>query len=800
MGSSPTPQYVDDPQITRARIAELADVTRPTVTVWERRSPDFPTPRKAGGTDYFLQSDVVSWLDGRRVPLHLRRPEEGEGTTYGHRARGSLTQGEKGTHLPVTDAREPQDRPAQRATVPANRQLVRKLMGPLADQARGSGSMVNYLHLLLALHFLRTMSGERWTEVRAKAAAIEASGGAGSELLDHIGREVDAEVKRLGMLPHFTDSLADLTPRNAGVLTAVIGLVGKLDGDDAFELIIDEYEAHGRLRSREFFTPKGVVRLMAGLAAGSCSRAPRTAYDPYVRGGECLVAGLALSELLRLRDPNREPLKVFGQTTVPAAGRLASLNLALRGVRAGVRLERNEPWASGLDTTGRADFVLTNPPFNMKDSTGQARRTGTWAYGAPPLDNDNFAYVQHVLASLREGGRAVMVMPTKAGNSGSAAETAIRKAMVSAGVVECVIALPARLFSGTAVPVSVWLLRHPSEPCEQVLFLDARRLGTKKGPRTVLEEHEARALLDMYRAHNGSPRRYPEDVPEPPRNVPSALVDRQTLLRGACSLSPVDHVRPAGRGDESPDEQSPSGADTPELAWDEVAWLKDRSADADEHADSLRREIALGEPSGAAWRTAQLAVLCEIKAGPSFSQLRPKDRGPAGVVPVVFPRHLREGRITDPGEERISWELAVRLAHFELEAGDIVCVRAGKPGPPAIVRADQVGWLPSGNLTRLRVRKDAEVDPDYLLAWMSRPDVLAWVEDRSAATAASSISTGTLGRLEVRLPPLLEQRRIAELLAVLEAQARAHAELAAAVTRARGLLAEQFLNPMPVST
>ncbi|MEU6759783.1 N-6 DNA methylase [Streptomyces sp. NPDC046685] len=798
MVSNHTPQYKDDPQITRARIADLAGITRPTVTVWEGRFPDFPSPRKAGGTDYFLQSDVLHWLDGRRVPRHLRRPEEGEEATYGARARQALVQSEMKPHQPAASPVEPQERPARRPARSGNVQLVRTLMGPLADQVRGPGSMVNYLHLLLALHFLRIVSGARWIEVRTRAAAFAAAGGpgAGSELLEHIGREIDGEVRRLGMLPHFTDSLADLVPKNAEVLSTVVGLVGKLDRD-AFDLIIDEYETHARLRSREFFTPKGVVRLMAALAGNSATRAPRIAYDPYVRGGECLAEGFAFSELLRQRHPEREPLKVFGQTPVDAAGLLASLNLALRGVQPGVRLESKEPWAGALDSAGRADLVLTNPPFNMKNSAGQARRTGTWPYGAPPLDNDNFAYVQHVLASLREGGRAAMVMPTKAGNSASAAETAIRRAMVDAGVVECVVALPARLFSGTAVPVSVWLLRHPGEPCAQVLFLDARHLGTRKGPRSVLAEDGVRDLLDAYWAHSAPPSRHPDEVPEPPRNVPSALVDRKALLDGACSLNPVDHIGPAAR---PADRQWGSGEDTAktaERAWEEVARLRERCADMDAHADSSCGQITPGEMSGAAWRTQRLADLCEIKAGPSFTQLGTKDRGPAGMVPVVLPRHLREGRIIDTGEERISPELALRLAHFKLKAGDIVCVRAGKPGPPAIVGVGQAGWLPTANLTRLRVREDAEVDPAYLLAWLSRPEALAWVEDRAAATAASSISTGSLGRLEVRLPPLPEQRRITELLADLEEQALAHRELAAAVSRARGLLAEQVMNPTP---
>lgn len=812
MGNSHTPQYTDDPQITRARIAQLADVTRPTVTLWERRSPDFPAPRKAGGTEYFRQSDVLHWLEGRRVPLHLRRPGEGDEATYGHRARAALAPAETEARQLVLEAAEVPDRPSaeQRASGSGNRHLVHELMGPLADQARGPGSMVNYLHLLLGLHFLRTASGASWTEVRARAAAIDAAGAAGSELLEHIGREVDAEVKRLGMLPRFTDSLTDLVPRNVGVLAEIIRLVAKLDGN-AFELIIEEYEAHGRLRSREFFTPKGVVRLMAGLAGSSCGRAPRTAYDPYVRGGECLVEAFAFIEGLRRQHPEREPLKVFGQTTVSAAGLLASLNLALHGVRAGVRLERREPWAGGLETAGRADIVLTNPPFNMNNSAGQACRTGAWPYGAPPLDNDNFAYVQHVLASLREGGRAAMVMPTKAGNSDSAAETAIRRAMVKAGVVECVIALPARLFSGTAVPVSVWLLRHPGEPCEEVLFLDARRLGTRKGPRSVLEDAAGCAILDTYRSHVASQERRasdrvshragidPKSASSIP-SVPSALVSREALLDEVCSLNPADHVPPAGSdGDRQTEQAGPRAEVLEARAWDEVASLRARSAEADEYADALRGRTLPEERSGSGWRIADLAALCEIKAGPSFTQLGKKDRSPAGDVPVVFPRHLRGGRVTDTGEERISWQLARRLAHFTLEAGDILCVRAGKTAPPAIVRADQAGWLPSANLTRLRVRKDAGVDPAYLLAWLSRPEVLAWVEERSAATAASSISTGTLGRLEVRLPTLPEQCRMVELLAALEEQALAHRDLAAAVTRARGLLVERVTNPSPAS-
>ncbi|MGW1767701.1 N-6 DNA methylase [Streptomyces sp. NPDC002073] len=798
-GSS-TPFHTDDPQITRARIAELADVTRPTVTTWASRFADFPTPRKAGGQAYFLQSDVLDWLDDRPVPPHLRRPEEGDDATYGRRARSALahsgTDEAPGAQRPPTPAAVPaarQGRPTRRTAEGGNRQVVRELMGALADQVRGSGSMENYTHLLAALHFLRAGPGARWIEVRHQARAGRSAG----EALECIGLAVDEEVQRLGMLPRFTEALSDLVPRNAEVLERVMDLVAGLDGN-AFQLLIEEYETHARLRSREFFTPQGVVWLMLGLARTSHGREPLTVYDPYVRGGEFLAAACAASEDSRRHHPGgHEPIKVFGQTTSAAVAPLAGINLALHGVRSGIRMCDREPWTDGPDLRGKADVVLTNPPFNMNDSAGATCRTGTWTYGPPPLDNANFAYVQHALAALREGGRVAIVMPNKAGNSGSPAEAAIRRAMVQAGVVECVIRMPAKLFSGTAVPVSVWLLRHPDEPCEEVLFVEAGHLGTKKGPRSVLEDADAQTILNTYKAHNDARFRSLVDD-QRLETVPSVLVNRQTLLEGACSLNPLDHIPSAERRPDEPSDPR-AGDDAVEAAFSEVEWLRESSARADVRAADLREEFTPFLKSEAGRPEVQLAEICEIKAGPSFSRLSKKDRRADGTVPVVFPRHLREGRITDTGEERVSYELAERLGNYRLEPGDIVCVRAGKTVPPALVEAGHADWLMSTNLIRIRGKQDAEVHPEYLVTWLRRPEVITWIEDRSAATAVPSISTAALGRLKVRLPSLPQQQRIAELTQALEDQALAHQALAAAVTRAHGLLVERAMNLPPLT-
>lgn len=226
-------------------------------------------------------------------------------------------------------------------------------------------------------------------------------------------------------------------------------------------------------------------------------------YDPYFRGGELLGAAADIA-LWAGRGPGAadEPLpELLGQTPKRVTLSLASMNLALRGVRFVLQLKTaGRPWE---ETWPRepVDLVLTNPPFNMKDALRETTRTGHWPYGAPPVGNDNLAYPQYVLSVLAEGGRAVVVMPNKAGNSGNTAERAIRHALVERGVVECVVAMPDKLFSGTSVPVCLWLMRHPSDAGDHVLFLDARNLGdVRRGGRRVLAYDDVHAVIDSYLA------------------------------------------------------------------------------------------------------------------------------------------------------------------------------------------------------------------------------------------------------------------------------------------------------------
>ncbi|SDD76712.1 type I restriction enzyme M protein [Streptomyces prasinopilosus] len=669
---------------------------------------------------------------------------------------------------------------------PGDVETVRTLMGPLAERVGGADLPIGYVNLLAALYFLRMMRPEGWQRVKAYPTSGDGPRISGA-LLRLIGSEADVALREVGALPDTRDALARLEPRRFEDLMEVVRLVGSL-GPHAFQLIIEGYEEKAQLGSREFFTPLPVAHLMAGLGWAARETAPGSTYDPYFRGGELLgaVADMTMWVRLGMGLTDVSMPRLLGQTPKRATLPLASMNLALRRARFTLRLKTGEqPWERPW-LKKPVDLVLTNPPFNMKDASLETTRAGDWPYGAPPVGNDNLAYPQYALSVLAEGGRAALVMPNKAGNSGNVAERAIRRALVDQGVVECVVALPDRLFSGTSVPVCVWLLRHPADAGDHVLFLDARDLGAlQRDGRRVLAHNDISSVIDSYSAFRpgyGPARTYDP----PPVTVPSARVDRESLRRTGYSLNPIDHIG----GSPVPDSGMSNVAEAE--AWAEVSRLTGHCRYLDERTADLRAVLETDRVCQAPRRKVPLAELCDIQTGPSHALLAPKDRIPHGEVPVVFPKHLRDGEVSDSGDERISSELAERLKRYRLEAGDIVCVRTGAMGPPALVRPDQAGWLMSSNVIRLRCRGESGVLPDFLLAVLSRPEAIGWLRDRAAATAVPFITKAVLGSQEVLLPPLDVQQEIVESLVLLQERSTAHRELAEAITRARGLLVAQL--------
>jgi type I restriction enzyme M protein len=180
-------------------------------------------------------------------------------------------------------------------------------------------------------------------------------------------------------------------------------------------------------------------------------------------------------------------ISIFGQESNPNTWKLAKMNLGIRGIEGDLK-EPADSFLRDLHPDLKADFILANPPFNMSDWGGEnLREDKRWKYGAPPVGNANFAWVQHFIHHLSPRGTAGFVLANGSMSSNTSGEGEIRKAIIEADLVDCMVALPGQLFYSTQIPVCLWFITRNKDPkglgrplgshAGKTLFIDARKLG-----------------------------------------------------------------------------------------------------------------------------------------------------------------------------------------------------------------------------------------------------------------------------------------------------------------------------------
>ncbi|MFE7565552.1 N-6 DNA methylase [Streptomyces sp. NPDC057539] len=755
--------------VTRTQIAERAGVRRPAVSNWARRHKDFPTPVRSGDTELFREAEIARWLMDRTIPRSQLLDGEQAGTTYADRFR--RTSGNR----PYAEPKAVGSGALRVGT--EDKKAVDQLMGRLADRVRGPAAMADFVNLCLIVMYVRHAEPERWHRIEDAMSAGQGARDVQS-LLRSLGDMAQETLRRNGDRTDMRSSLLQLEPRSWDDLTTAVRTAADT-GVGAFQLVWESFSAREGLHSSEFCSPVGLASVSAALVMTPGQKT--TVLDPYTRGGEMLAAACQYIEDARGT--------VYGETLDGRLQAVASLYLLHLGVRPKLTSTRSDRWPPNREHG--VDVVLTNPPFNMSDAPGPGRRTGNWPYGSPPQGNDNFAWVQYILGALVLGGRAVVVMPVKAGNSVNVAEREIRRALVHGGAVECVITLPSHLFSGTPVPVSLWMLRRVERPVRDgVLFVDAQELGTKVRRRRVLRDTDCDAITNVVRSwldEEQGPAGEEYVARAADQGLAAAVVARTVIMADeGCSLRPADYLGGGNYG-----------------AAPDAAQLREAGERAAEHVDDLRvleqRWVGSGNGyrTGAGadgWNEVVLKNLCEIRPGPSYTRLPAEARTTDAGIPLVFPQDLVGGKIVEEPQNRVPWLTAERFKKFELLPDDIVCVRTGAQQQPALVSGSQAGWLLSSNVTRLRVRLNAEIDPLYLHAYLGLRYAREWMSHRAAATAAPSLSSAALGHLPVRFPPIGRQRQCVNLLVELGQRADAYASYASAIGRLRAELAEHLLH------
>ncbi len=210
----------------------------------------------------------------------------------------------------------------------------------------------------------------------------------------------------------------------------------------------------------------------------------------------------------------REDLSIYGQESNATTWRLCKMNLAIRGID-GKFVKWNSQGSFMCDAHPdlKADFILANPPFNDSDWKGEMLREDIrWKYGTPPVGNANFAWVQHFIHHLAPYGTAGFVLANGSMSSNTSNEGEIRKNIIEADLVDCMVALPSQLFYNTMIPACLWFIARDKinhkfrDRRRETLFIDARKLGTMTDRRhRQLTDEDIKKISDTYHAWRGEP-------------------------------------------------------------------------------------------------------------------------------------------------------------------------------------------------------------------------------------------------------------------------------------------------------
>ncbi|MDP2975860.1 MAG: class I SAM-dependent DNA methyltransferase, partial [Anaerolineales bacterium] len=226
-----------------------------------------------------------------------------------------------------------------------------------------------------------------------------------------------------------------------------------------YEYFLSQFASAEGKKGGEFYTPQSVVRVLVEMLAPYKGRV----FDPCCGSGGMFVQS---EKFVQAHDGKLDDISIFGQESNPTTWKLAKMNLAIRGIESNLGREAADSFHRDLHPDLKADFILANPPFNMSDWGGERlREDKRWKYGAPPVGNANYAWVQHFIHHLAPGGgTAGFVLANGSMSSNTSGEGGIRKAIIEADLVDCMVALPGQLFFSTQIPVCLWFLTRDKDP------------------------------------------------------------------------------------------------------------------------------------------------------------------------------------------------------------------------------------------------------------------------------------------------------------------------------------------------
>jgi type I restriction enzyme M protein len=386
-----------------------------------------------------------------------------------------------------------------------------------ADKLRGTMDSGEYKHVVLGLLFLKYISdafedlnakliegkGEfkgsdaedpdeyaahnvfwvpisaRWATLRAKAKQPEIG-----KLVDDAMVAIEKDNPRLkGVLPKDYARPA-IDKQRLGELIDLFASIGLGDAEHkgkdmlgrVYEYFLSRFASAEGKNGGEFYTPACVVQTIVQMLAPYKGRI----YDPCCGSGGMFVQS---EKFVESHGGKIGDISVYGQEMNHTTRRLAIMNLAIRGIEADIGPEPADTFKRDLHKDLKADFIIANPPFNISDWSRDESDV-RWKYGIPPKGNANFAWVQHIIHHLAPTGMAGFVLANGSMGSNTSGEGDIRRALIEADLVDCMVAMPRQLFYSTTIPVCLWFLTRNKndgkrrDRRKETLFIDASKLGS----------------------------------------------------------------------------------------------------------------------------------------------------------------------------------------------------------------------------------------------------------------------------------------------------------------------------------
>ncbi|GAA3550350.1 class I SAM-dependent DNA methyltransferase [Nonomuraea rosea] len=431
---------------------------------------------------------------------------------------------------------------------------IRDILWKAADKLRGSLDAAQYKEFVLGLIFLKYVS-DAFEERRTALAKELADEGIAEDRLEEFLEDKDeytghnvfwvpeearwswisAHAKAQGV-GRLLDEAMDAIMRENAALTSVLPKIFNQDRVDQkvlaglVDLISDaRFSGHGEKPAQdvlgevyeyflgnfaraegkkggEFYTPSSVVRLLVEILEPYEGRV----YDPCCGSGGMFVQA---GKFIKAHAGQTSNISVFGQELNERTWRLAKMNLAIHGIDGNLGPRWGNTFDDDKHPDLKADFILANPPFNIKDWP-RDESDPRWKYGVPPKNNANYAWLQHMISKLGECGTAGIVLANGSMSSQQNGEGEIRRSLVDNDLVACMVALPAQLFRTTQIPVCLWFLSRDKTPQGgkrladrrgEILFVDARNMGTLiDRTERILTEDDLAKIADTFHAWRGT--------------------------------------------------------------------------------------------------------------------------------------------------------------------------------------------------------------------------------------------------------------------------------------------------------